>query len=68
MNDLAINVFGEVAVAAFNGHFKGQVKGNPVALDQQATLVFVKTDGEWKIVHAHFSLMGGGPPGTAQSR
>jgi ketosteroid isomerase-like protein len=60
MNDLAINVFGEAAIATFNGRFTGRIKGNPVALDQQATMVFARADGEWKIVHEHFSLIG--PP------
>jgi ketosteroid isomerase-like protein len=60
MNDLAINVFGEVAIATFNGHFTGTIQGNAVALDQQATMVFVKTGDDWKVVHEHFSLMG--PP------
>ena len=60
MRDLAINVFGDVAIATFNGHFIGQIKGNPVALDQQGTLVFVQIGGDWKIVHEHFSLIG--PP------
>jgi ketosteroid isomerase-like protein len=41
----------------------GRVKGNAVALDQQATMVFVETGGEWKIVHEHSSLIGpSGPP------
>jgi ketosteroid isomerase-like protein len=60
MKDLAVNVFGGVAIATFNGHFTGQIKGNPVAVDQQATMVFVDAGGDWKIVHEHFSLIG--PP------
>ena len=63
MRDLTVNVFGAVAVATFNGHFIGAVRGNPVALDQQSTMVFVKVGGDWKIVHEHFSPIGaGGPP------
>jgi ketosteroid isomerase-like protein len=58
MNDLAINVFGDFAIATFNGHFVGKVQGNPVARDQQGTLVFVKVGGDWKVVHEHFSPLG----------
>jgi ketosteroid isomerase-like protein len=58
MKDLTVNVFGEVAIATFNGHFMGRMKGNPIALDQQSTMVFVKTGDDWKIVHEHFSLIG----------
>jgi ketosteroid isomerase-like protein len=62
MKDLVINVFGEVAIATFNGHFTGRMHGHAVALDQQSTMVFVKHDGDWKIVHEHFSLIGAPPP------
>jgi ketosteroid isomerase-like protein len=61
MKDLAVNVFGDVAIATFNGHFVGQLKGNPIALDQQATMVFAKVGDDWKIVHEHFSPLGGPP-------
>ena len=62
MKDLAINVFGEVAIATFNGHFTGRIKGNPAAIDQQSTIVFAHVGGEWKVVHEHFSPIGGPPP------
>ena len=65
MNDLAINVFGDVAIATFNGHFTGQIAGNVVALDQQCTMVFVRVDDEWKIIHEHMSPLGGPGPGAS---
>ena len=61
MKDLVVNVFGDVAVATFNGHFVANVHGNPVARDQQSTLVFVKAGGDWKVVHEHFSPLGPAP-------
>ncbi len=61
MQDLAINVFGDVAIATFNGHFMGEVKGKSVAIEQQGTMVFVNIGAEWKIAHEHFSLLGGSP-------
>ncbi len=62
MKDLAVNVFGDVAIATFNGHFTGKMHGNAVAVDQQSTMVFVRAGTDWKIVHEHFSLIG--PPHT----
>ena len=64
MNDLAINVFGDVALATFNGHFTGQTAGNNVALDQQCTMVFVRVGDDWKIIHEHMSPLGGPGPGA----
>jgi ketosteroid isomerase-like protein len=63
MRDLKVHFYGPVAIATFNGHFTASVKGNPVAMDQQSTLVFVDTDGDWKVVHEHFSPIGSMPPG-----
>ncbi len=61
MKDLAIQVYGEVAVVTFNGHFTGRAHGQPVALDQQSTMVFANVAGDWKVVHEHFSLIGKPP-------
>ena len=58
MNDLAVNVFGGVAIATFNGDFSGTMEGHPIAAKQQVTLVFAQDQGEWKIVHEHFSPLG----------
>lgn len=58
MNDLAVAVFGTVGIATFNGHFTATIHGAPADLDQQATMVFVNSDGEWKLVHEHFSPLG----------
>ena len=65
MDDLAINVVGDVAIATFNGHFTGEIAGHAVALDQQSTMVFVLVDGDWKIIHEHMSPLGG--PGAGAS-
>jgi ketosteroid isomerase-like protein len=62
MKELAIHVFGECAIATFNGRFTGVIHGNAVAVDQQSTMVFVRANDDWKIVHEHFSLIGA-PPG-----
>jgi ketosteroid isomerase-like protein len=55
MRDLRVETYGAVAVATFNGHFTATIHDAPVALDQQATMVFVQREGDWKIVHEHFS-------------
>jgi len=61
MGDLTINVFGDVAIATFNGEFRALMAGKPIVAQEQATLVFVKHDGEWKITHEHFSPLRGPP-------
>jgi ketosteroid isomerase-like protein len=62
MNDLAVNILGDVAIATFNGHFTGRIADNAVALDQQCTMVFARFGDDWKIVHEHMSPLGGPPP------
>ncbi len=54
MRDLTIAVYGDVGLVTFNGHFTAAMHGSAVALDQQVTMVLVD-DGDWKIVHEHFS-------------
>ena len=63
MKDLAIAVYGDTAIATFNGDFSGKIGGKPVSMMEGATLVFVKYKGDWKIVHEHFSPLS--PPPTA---
>jgi ketosteroid isomerase-like protein len=55
MNDLVVNVFGQVGIATFNGHFTASIHGTATSLDQQATMVFVDSGDGWKLVHEHFS-------------
>ncbi len=58
MNDLAVNVFDEVAIATFNGDFSGTMEGHPMSAKLAVTLVFYLDHGQWKIVHEHFSPLG----------
>jgi ketosteroid isomerase-like protein len=67
MKDLAINVYGDTAIATFNGDFAAKIDGKPVAEKQQSTMIFVKYRGDWKIVHEHFSPIGP-PPGGAPGK
>jgi ketosteroid isomerase-like protein len=53
--DLAVNIFGEVAIATFNGHFTGTMNGSPTEMGQQATMGFVSSGDGWRLVHEHFS-------------
>lgn len=66
MKDLAVNVYGDTAIATFNGDFSAKIQGKPLAAKMGVTMVFVKSKGDWKIVHEHFSPIGppqGMPPG-----
>jgi ketosteroid isomerase-like protein len=67
MKDLAVNVYGDTAIATFNGDFSAKMQGKPLAMKLATTMVFVKYKGDWKIVHEHFSPIGpppGMPPGA----
>ncbi|HCY74420.1 MAG TPA: hypothetical protein DHV28_00730 [Ignavibacteriales bacterium] len=55
LGDLAINVFGEVAVVTFHADFRPTIGEDVNQILGQVTLVFVKTDNAWKITHEHFS-------------
>jgi ketosteroid isomerase-like protein len=55
LNDLKINVFGEVAVVTYHADFRPIIGGETKQLNYQVTLVLVNTDLGWKITHEHFS-------------
>jgi ketosteroid isomerase-like protein len=61
MRDLAVNVFGSLAIATFNGHFTGMMNGSAADLSQQATMVFLQSGDGWKLVHEHFSPLTANP-------
>lgn len=63
MKDLAINVFGAVAIATFNGQYGGVIQGKQVSVAQSTTFVFVQQDNDWKITHEHISMLGVSPLG-----
>lgn len=54
-DDLKIDVFGDVGVAAFVLNSRFTAGGDPIERQERATLVFVKDHGAWKIAHEHFS-------------
>jgi ketosteroid isomerase-like protein len=62
VSDLAVNVFGEVAIATFHGDFAGTMEGHPIAAKLPATIVFVQDHDEWKLVHEHFSPLASPAP------
>ncbi len=55
LGDLKIDVFGEVAIVTFEADFRPTFSGTPMQIWANVTLVFVKTKGEWKITHEHFT-------------
>lgn len=57
MKDLAVNVFGDVAIATFNGDYRATLDGNPIAMQAGTTMVLVRAGGDWKIVHEHISAL-----------
>lgn len=53
LKDIKIDVFGDVAVTTFYPHFTFMRDGSDVNGSSRQTLVFLKTDEGWKIIHEH---------------
>ena len=55
-DDLKIDVFGDTAVATFILNYSFQSTTNRVQKKDRATMVFVKDEDGWRIVHEHLSM------------
>lgn len=54
-NDLQIAVYGDVANLTFHSDFHLKFGEDLVVVNDQITLLFVKTNAGWKMVHEHHS-------------
>jgi len=54
-NDLKIAVYGDVANLTFHSDFQLKFGEDLVVVNNQITLLFVKTNNGWKLVHEHHS-------------
>ena len=54
-NDLKIAVYGDVANLTFHSDFQLKFGDDLVVVNDQITLLFVKTNDGWKMVHEHHS-------------
>jgi ketosteroid isomerase-like protein len=55
VQDFKADVFGDVAVTTFHWQYAAKMGETPIAGRLRGTLVFVKVENDWKIVHEHFS-------------
>jgi ketosteroid isomerase-like protein len=55
--DLQIAVYGDVANLTFHSDFHLKFGEDLVVVNDQITLLFVKTDDGWKMVHEHHSAL-----------
>ena len=53
INDLKIDVFGDMGIITYYPRVSFIKEGEAKLVDGRQTLVFLKTDGGWKIVHEH---------------
>ena len=53
INGLKIDVFGEIGIVTYYPHVSFEKDGEERKVSGRQTLVFLKTDREWKIVHEH---------------
>jgi ketosteroid isomerase-like protein len=71
IDELRIDLFGEVAVATFYLSYSGMFvndysfEGSPVRSRTRVTMVLVRTPRGWKMAHEHFSRI---PDQTAKDR
>ena len=56
VRDLQVDVFGEVGIATYYPEASFEMDGNDVEVNGRQTLVFLKTDSGWKLVHEHGTL------------
>jgi hypothetical protein len=61
VEDLKVDVFGQVAVATFVMAHEAVARGQTTHTKVRATLVWVKVDAGWKIAHEHFSPVAASP-------
>ncbi len=54
-NDLKVAVYGDVANVTFHSDFHLKFGEDLVVVNDQITLLFVKTEEGWKLVHEHHS-------------
>jgi ketosteroid isomerase-like protein len=55
ISELKVDVFDKVGIATFTFAYDAKVQGTSMADTSHCTLVFIETDGQWKITHEHFS-------------
>ena len=55
LNDLKINVFGEVGVVTYHGDFEFTFETGNKQMHTQTSLIFVRTGTGWKLTHEHSS-------------
>jgi len=56
IDDLKIDVFGDIGVVTYYPHVTFVKENESKVVDGRQTLVFLKTDKGWKIVHEHGTL------------
>ena len=55
--DLKVDVFGDVGIVTYYPHRSYKLDGETVEYSARQTLVFLKTDDGWKIIHEHQSQL-----------
>jgi ketosteroid isomerase-like protein len=56
MTDLKVRMHGNVAIVTGAYHEKGMTKGKPYESRDRLTDVWIKTNGTWQVVAAHYSI------------
>jgi hypothetical protein len=69
LKDFKANVLGDVAVATFHLHYRGEIRSRRFEINSRVTSVLKRQDSEWRIVHEHFSRFpeGSTPEGVIET-
>lgn len=55
ITDWKINIFGDAALASFMINYRGTIRDLKFNIHSRVTAFLVKQEGDWKIVHEHWS-------------
>lgn len=58
VDDLSVDVLGDVAYAFCNFHFEGEINGESHIADGRNTFILRRRNGAWKVIHYHESRPG----------
>jgi ketosteroid isomerase-like protein len=68
LTNLKVDIIGDLAIATFNIHYSGLMRGKTFEVNSRVTTILMRQDSEWKIIHEHYSRMTEQQPGGPQQQ
>jgi uncharacterized Zn finger protein (UPF0148 family) len=63
--NLKIDIIGDTTIATFYFHYTGEMRNQPFDVNSRVTIILLKENEEWKIIHEHYSRMSDVEPSPA---